>query len=199
MKLSTILLIEDDPSQSRTIERELHDRFGADVRCFDTELAFRKYLKTSPPEPDLIISDASLLWTHPAEENESDAEEAPGRPREAGARCFKVARAHPATKEVPWIYMSAWDKDTIKYEENKDFRTRYVPKTGSAEPLLSEIEEFLQSQDGWDENEKKLTEDLVQNPKTKAVLLEGMETDISECVPWEVVKNSGLPPLVTRG
>ena len=190
MKLE-IKLIEDQPGQMKTIKEAIEARYrDARVQTFETERSFRDYLNISAAEhaapPEVVISDVMVRWDFP----EPDAEAPPpdvkgGTFREAGLRCFKQARKM-GLAEVPWVYFTVLDADTVRNADTYDDLTHHVQKSGSLVPLFTELDNLFELNEEWLETDQKVTDSLLNNPKMRAALLEGLAAPLHLCAPSPV-------------
>jgi len=181
-----IKLIEDQPEQMKTIKEALEARYrDVDVQTFETERSFRDYLKDVDVEhaalPEVVISDVMFRWDFP----EPDAPAPPpdvesGTFREAGIRCWKQARKM-GLKNVPWVYFTVLDADTTRNPANWDGLTRHVQKSGSFVPLFAELDDLFELSKEWSETGQEVTDALLNNPKTRAGLLEGIAAPLESC------------------
>lgn len=184
MKSNWILLLEDDPEQARSIKGAIERRFSnVQVVAEETESEFYQRLHSLATGHDLplaVIADVMVPWAYP----DPDAPVPPddvrvGTFRKAGLRCWARFRSHASLKEVPWVYFTVLDDETIEFDAHSDARTRYVQKSGSIQPLLEELEEFKDPH--WSETEDQVTEKLARSPTMRRILLAGMQTPLKDC------------------
>jgi CheY-like chemotaxis protein len=181
-----ILLVEDDPQQSASIKAavERHCR-NAEVELLETESDFYARLAAitgSGTRPRMVICDVMLPWAFP----DPDAPKAPpdverGTFRKAGLRCWERFRQLDDLRRVPWIYFTVLDEKTIGFETHSDERTGYVQKAGSIAPLLQEIDEYLHVDDQWAETDDQITQRLVDSPRMRRILLDGLHASLTDC------------------
>jgi CheY-like chemotaxis protein len=181
----TVYLVEDDPQQSATIKDAIERRYNnIKVELLETESEFRECLDslaTHQKPPRLVICDVMLPWAFPAPNAPPPPPEVEkGTFREAGLRCWERFREVPAYKEIPWIYFTVLDVNTIDYTHHSDGKTGYSQKSGSLNPLFVEIEEF-EDQD-WKESAEEVSRRLLEIPKMRKILVDGLNTPLSECV-----------------
>ncbi len=152
-----ILIVEDDPQQSESIRDAIRRCYrGAVVEILETEYEFRRRMDRIPkegPKPRMVICDVMLPWAYP----DPDAPSAPpdvqeGTFRMAGVRCYDCFRRREDLKEIPWIYFTVLDKETIEYEKHSDERASFVQKSSSINVLLDEMR---QMDEKWTETEAK--------------------------------------------
>ena len=181
-----IILIEDDPQQSASIMGAIKRRYrNTEVQLFETENAFCRRLPEivgGEPVPRMIISDVMLPWEFPEPDAPSPPEEVTGGTfRKAGLRCWERFRKRHDLKSIPWIYFTVLDAKTIEFDTYSDDRTGYTQKSGSIEPLLERMEEYLHLDDKWTQTDEQVTQSLASSPKMRKILLDGLNTPLADC------------------
>ena len=137
-----ILLVEDDPFHAQVIGQALKSEFGSNthIHIVRTEKQFRhEYIQ----DWNLALLDVMMPWT-----TEDDPEPYAGAPEEgylrAGARCYEMLRVSEATKDVPVVFLTNLDKETVPEEA----QNAYVRKSINFTPLIQKILEVRGKRDG---------------------------------------------------
>jgi len=184
-----ILLIDDDPIQTETISAAIQGVHpGATVTTLETESDFYDYLEKNKAQPawipSLVVCDVMLPWAFPSPDAAS--KKAPddvvkGTYRKAGVRCWSKLRQEKQLKEVPWIYFTVLEAETIGFDQNRDSHTRHVRKEGNLEVFKRTIGEFLSLDSGWNETSGEVTRQFLASTKMRQILTDGLSTPLSEC------------------
>ncbi|MCX6724068.1 MAG: hypothetical protein NT155_02735 [Candidatus Staskawiczbacteria bacterium] len=178
--MKSIILIEDDPQQALAIMSAVNRRFtDFAVRLVETESEFYEFIARLPAQgekPIMVISDVMLPWAFGETPIPKPQGVEEGGFRMAGTRCWKKFRQREDLRQIPWIYFTVLDDQTIEFAQNHDEKTGYVQKGKSIEPLLMEIEDWL-------ETDESATEALASSTTMRKALEAGLATSLSDCSP----------------
>jgi CheY-like chemotaxis protein len=180
-----ILLIEDDPQQSESIKRIIENNFkGVSVTLLETECDFYiaiQHITSQENLPSLVICDVMLPWTFPSPDAPSPSHDiVKGTFRKAGLRCWKRFREREAFKNIPWIYFTVLDEQTIDLKSHRDEKTVYTQKAGSIDPLIEQIKSFQGNH--WPETADEVSKKLLNSPTMRNILLAGLSLPLSDCL-----------------
>jgi CheY-like chemotaxis protein len=183
-----IFLIEDDPQQSASIKAAIERRYrNAEVELLETESEFCNRIAELPAgggrRPRIVVSDVMLPWAFPTSNTpEVPTEVVEGTFRKAGLRCWNRFRQREDLRQIPWIYFTVLDEKTIEFEKHSDEQTGYAQKSNQIDPLLDEMEEYFHLDGNWTETDDQVTEKIITSPKMRRILLNGLNTPLSDCV-----------------
>lgn len=181
--MRTIILVEDDPQQSSSIEETIRQHYPEyTVVAIDTEKDFRAYLESSSAEIQLVICDVMIPYQYPEEKDVGKPMPQPfGTFVKAGARCWQEFRKKTDYEHVPFLYFTVLTDKHFDYATHSDTQTHYLQKSGSVKPLMERIGLILQTSEAWERLEEEETERLASSPKDTKKLLAGRNTPLRDC------------------
>lgn len=184
-------IVEDDPEVSETIQGLVKDRYrDAEITSLYSESSFRRQMNQSTSVlPDMVIGDAMLPWMYRGElEVEARPVDTKGTDafRLAGVRNWQYFRDREKERNVPrltpWIYYTILTEEDIDFPKCCDENTRYVAKDSPLIDLQATIVESLEVDAEWDDSEEVETKRLSADEKIRRTLLEGLRTDLKDCL-----------------
>lgn len=150
--MAKILLIEDDFLYSEELKFDLTDYFaGASIALridvISTEREFsERFEEIAKTNYDLIIVDVMVKWEgREREKKRPDSNVLEGGYYRAGFRCIDRLRADTRSAETKILVHSNLDKRFMGdfQEKHENECTRFVPKSGSPEPLLDVLRQWI--------------------------------------------------------
>ncbi len=181
-----VLLIEDDPKQTKTIVDALKKVFPdvEDILTLTDEDSALICIRELKKGPYFVVSGVMMPWFNSETRRRQFFTTPPygfsnDSWRSAGTRLWKEFRKMFPT--VPWIYFTILDAKTIDFDANTDLYTGYVQKEGPLNPLIEEIRELLSIDDPLEGTDEEISERLWTDPEMRAKLLAGLATPLEEC------------------
>jgi DNA-binding NarL/FixJ family response regulator len=147
-----ILLIEDDYNYFQELKSDLENdpeiaRNGVQIVLIETERMFGEdFEKIAKAEYDFAIVDVMVKWEgRDSDRKRPSPDVLQGGYYRAGFRCLQTLRDDPRTSKLRVVVHSNLDErymGDLRKEHTNPY-TKFVPKSGSPEPLLDAVRSWI--------------------------------------------------------